>query len=110
MPPANRDLSVAVADDVTLEELGDRVRAALGDASRSVESVELLSQTPYTELPAAARDRLGIVPGQRNLLVRVVVRDLDRTLTDEDANVLRDRIYEAIHEGNVRTWASRRAC
>jgi phenylalanyl-tRNA synthetase alpha chain len=109
MPPAKRDLSVAVADDVTPEELGDRVRAALGDASSSVERVELLSETPYAELPDAARDRLGIAPGQKNLLLRVVVRDLDRTLTDEDANMLRDRIYEAIHEGNVWTWASGRS-
>jgi phenylalanyl-tRNA synthetase alpha chain len=109
MPPAKRDLSIAVADDVTPEELGDRVRVALGDASSSLESVEVLSQTSYAELPNAARRRLGIAPGQKNLLVRVVVRDLDRTLTDEDANVLRDRIYEAIHEGTVWTWASDRS-
>ena len=88
MPPAKRDLSIAVADDVTPEELGDRVRVALGDASSSLESVEVLSQTSYAELPNAARRRLGIAPG---------------------ANVLRDRIYEAIHEGTVWTWASDRS-
>jgi phenylalanyl-tRNA synthetase alpha chain len=109
MPPAKRDLSIAVADDLTPEELGDRVRVALGDASSSLESVDVLSQTSYAELPNAARRRLGIAPGQKNLLVRVVVRDLDRTLTDEDANVLRDRIYEAIHEGDVWMWASDRS-
>jgi phenylalanyl-tRNA synthetase alpha chain len=107
MPPAKRDLSVAVADDTTVEELGDRVRGALGNASSSVETVELLSETSYAELPASARDRLGISPGQKNLLIRIVVRDLERTLTDADANTIRDRIYEAIHEGSEWTWARR---
>jgi phenylalanyl-tRNA synthetase alpha chain len=106
MPAVKRDLSVAVDDDATTEELGDRVRAALGETSSSIESVEILSETPYAALPPAARARLGISPGQKNLLLRVVVRDLERTLTDEDANAIRDRIYEAIHEGSEWTWAS----
>jgi phenylalanyl-tRNA synthetase alpha chain len=57
-----------------------------------------------------SRRRLGIAwgisPGQKNLLVRVVLRDLERTLTDADANGLRDRIYAAIHEGSGWAWAS----
>jgi phenylalanyl-tRNA synthetase alpha chain len=106
MPPAKRDLSVATAADVTSEDLGDQVRAALADESSSVESVAVLSETPYEDLPPAARARLGISPGQKNVLVRIVVRDLQRTLTDDDANVLRDRIYAAIHEGTEWSWAS----
>jgi phenylalanyl-tRNA synthetase alpha chain len=106
MPPAKRDLSVATAADVTPEDLGDRVRAALADESSSVESVAVLSETAYEELPPAARARLGISPRQKNVLVRIVVRDLQRTLTDDDANVLRDRIYAAIHEGTEWSWAS----
>jgi len=34
-----------------------------------------------------------------NLLVRVVLRDLDETLTNHAANVLPDRIYGALHQG-----------
>ena len=33
-----------------------------------------------------------------NLLVRVVLRDLDKTLTNQAANALRDRIYRALHQ------------
>jgi phenylalanyl-tRNA synthetase alpha chain len=40
------------------------------------------------------------------VLVRLVLRDLDRTLTDEDANRLRDEVYAAIHDGDVYTWAA----
>jgi phenylalanyl-tRNA synthetase alpha chain len=40
-----------------------------------------------------------------NLLVRVVLRDLETTLTNEAANALRDRIYAAIHQGTEHQWA-----
>jgi phenylalanyl-tRNA synthetase alpha chain len=39
--------------------------------------------------------------------VRVVLRHLDRTLTDEEANRLRDRIYAASHQGIAHQWAAR---
>jgi len=35
----------------------------------------------------------GAKPGQKNLLVRVVLRDPGKTLTNETANALGDRIY-----------------
>jgi phenylalanyl-tRNA synthetase alpha chain len=105
MPPVTRDLSVAVAADEDTETLGDRVRDALGDDASSVEEVRVLSATPCDRLPAPAVRRLGARPGQKNLLVRVVLRDLERTLTDEAANALRDRIYLAIHEGTEYQWA-----
>jgi phenylalanyl-tRNA synthetase alpha chain len=60
----------------------------------------VLSRTPIDVLPEAARQRLGIRPGQVNLLIRMVLRALDRTMTDRDANRLRDRIYGAVHQGD----------
>jgi phenylalanyl-tRNA synthetase alpha chain len=35
----------------------------------------------------------------------VVLRDLEKTLTNEAANALRDRIYLAIHQGTEHQWA-----
>jgi hypothetical protein len=35
----------------------------------------------------------------------VVLRDLEKTLTNEAANSLRDRIYLAIHQGTEYQWA-----
>lgn len=120
MPPVTRDLSVAVAAGDLAEDLGDRVREALsgegeegmgkwaggeGDAA-CVESVEIVARTPGANLPARALDRLGARPEQDNLLVRVVLRGLDRTLTDREANVLRDRVYAAIHQGSVHQWST----
>ncbi len=105
MPPITRDLSVAVAEDEDEETLGDRVRDALGDEAPCVEEVRVLSVTGCDRLPASAASRLGARPGQKNLLVRVVLRDLEKTMTNEAANSLRDRIYLAIHQGTAYQWA-----
>jgi phenylalanyl-tRNA synthetase alpha chain len=101
MPPITRDLSITVAEDEDEDEetLGDRVRDALGAEAPCVEEVRVLSATAGDQLPAAAARRLGARPGQKNLLVRVVLRDLEKTLTNEAANSVRDRIYLAIHQG-----------
>jgi phenylalanyl-tRNA synthetase alpha chain len=107
MPPVTRDLSVAVAGDEDEETLGDRVREALGSDASCVEEVRVLSATAWDQLPAAAARRLGVRPGQKNLLVRVVLRDLEQTLTSQAANSLRDRIYLAIHQGTERQLAHR---
>jgi phenylalanyl-tRNA synthetase alpha chain len=105
MPPITRDLSIAVAEDEDEETLGDRVRDALGDEAPCVEEVRVLSVTGYDRLPASAARRLGARPGQKNLLVRVVLRDLEKTMTNEAANSVRDRIYLAIHQGTAYQWA-----
>jgi phenylalanyl-tRNA synthetase alpha chain len=106
-PAISRDISVAVPPDDDDETLGDRIRDALGPDADAVEDVRVLSATGADELPIAAIARLGLQPGQRNLLVRVTLRRLERTLTDADANVLRDRIYAAVHQGSNQQWAQR---
>ncbi len=105
MPAVTRDLSVAVPDDDDAETIGDRVRDALGDAARCVEEVRVLAATGYAQLPASAIARLGARPGQKNLLVRVVLRDLEKSLTSQAANALRDQIYQALHRGTEYQWA-----
>jgi phenylalanyl-tRNA synthetase alpha chain len=107
MPPVRRDLSIVTAAPDDTEAVGDRVRAALGDRAELVEAVEVLSATPHDALPAAAVARLGVAHGQWNLLVRVTLRALDRTLTHDECNELRDDIYAALHAGTVHHWASR---
>jgi phenylalanyl-tRNA synthetase alpha chain len=105
-PPIRRDLSVAVAADRTPEELGDGVREALGARADDVEAVEVLAETWAEALPAQARERLGLRPGQKNVLLRVVLRAVGRTLTDAEANRLRDEVYAALHEGTRHEWAA----
>lgn len=106
MPPVTRDLSVAVNATDDIELIGDRVRDALGEDALAVEEVAVLADTPYSQLPQAAIDRMGMAEGQRNLLVRVVLRHPDRTLTATEANEVRDVVYAAIHRGAAREWST----
>jgi phenylalanyl-tRNA synthetase alpha chain len=105
MPAIRRDLSVVVAADLDTDLLGDQVRDVLGEGARAVEEISVLSRTPYQDLPESARHRMGVRPGQVNMLVRVVLRDLDRTLTATEANQVRDQIYAGLHQGDVAEWA-----
>lgn len=107
MPPTKRDLSIAASDELTAEELGDRVRGALSEESlEAVEEVAVASETPAGELPPQAAARIGLQPGQKNVLISLVLRHPTRTLTAEEGNRIRDEVYAAVHQGNVHQWAS----
>ncbi|MFE6734110.1 hypothetical protein [Microbacterium sp. NPDC057650] len=101
LPAARRDISVVLDAEHDEETLGDRVRIALGDDADVVESVEVLTRTAHEQLPDAARFRLGTESGQVNLLLRIILRPIDRTLTSDEANTIRNTIYRAVHEGPV---------
>jgi phenylalanyl-tRNA synthetase alpha chain len=99
LPSVTRDLSVVVAGDTDDETIGDQVRAALGARLNDIESVAVIGRTPYRDLPSAARQRLGLDEEQDNAVVRLVLRPLDHTLTDRQANDIRNQVYRAIHRG-----------
>lgn len=99
LPSITRDLSVVVGADQDEETLGDQVREALGTQAEELESVAVLARTTAEELPEGAVRRLGLGAGQVNVLLRMVIRPLIRTLTDAEANLLRDQVYLAVHRG-----------
>lgn len=105
MPPVRRDLSLAMRTPPEPEELGDRIRGVLGLRAELLELVQIVSVTPHAQLPAAAVARIGLAPSQVNVLVRLTLRALERTLTHDECNALRDEVYAALHEGNVHQWA-----
>ena len=104
-PAMRRDLSLVVDAPLDAETLGDRVRELLGAESAMLEEVQVLDQTPVAALPAAAMTRMGARPGQTNVLVRLVIRDVARTLTAAEANALRNRVYAGLHQGERPEWA-----
>lgn len=109
MPAIRRDLSIVVPADTDAEVLGDRVRSALGLQSEDLETVELLALTPARDLPRQAQERLRIAPGQANALIRLTLRPLAGTMTDDQANHIRDDVYLALHEGPVRELITHQA-
>jgi phenylalanyl-tRNA synthetase alpha chain len=95
-----------VALDADAETLGDGVREALGERAAMVEAIEVVSETPYAALPPAAISRMGLGPEQKNVLLRITLRALDRTLTHAECNALRDAIYATLHRGARSEWAA----
>lgn len=101
MPAVRRDLSVLCSPDADEETLGDAAREALGKDADVLESLVIRARTPVEQLPASAVVRLQARPGQENLLLRLTLQALDRTMTDAEANALRDCVYLALHRGPV---------
>jgi phenylalanyl-tRNA synthetase alpha chain len=99
-PATYRDMSICVADP-DMELLGDRIRDALGERGGWVESVELIQASGYASVPEQARNRLGMSPGQQNLLIRVTLRSLDCSISKEEANLVYDLVYAKLHEGTA---------
>ena len=99
LPAARRDISVVIDASEDEETLGDVVRGALGEEADLLESVQLLSRTSYADLPPSAIERLGLGEKQDNALIRLMIRPLERTLTSNQANELRNRTYSAVHRG-----------
>src|SRR5690625_738247 len=97
LPPTHRDISVAVAPGHDDETLGDVIRSTLADDADLVEQVEIISRTDYADLPQAARARLEMSPDHENLLFRLTLRSVNRTLTSAEANALLDCIMAALH-------------
>lgn len=99
LPPVKRDMSYSVPKDYAEEDISEDIRNALGINVEILEEVLILSETSYEELPEIARQKLGIKPDQKNVLVRVVLRSLNITLTNEYANQLMDEVYSKINQG-----------
>lgn len=98
-PAIQRDMSYSVPQDYVEEDINEDIREALGSDEHILESVEVVSETASKDLPAKIQERLGIGKDQKNVLVRVTLRHLDRSLTNEEANQLYDRIYKKVNYG-----------
>ena len=99
-PAIQRDMSYSVPTGYVEEDINEDIREALGDKQNILESVEILSETAYKDLPLKIQERLGIASDQKNVLVRITLRHLERTLENKEANEIYDDIYEKINHGS----------
>ena len=100
MPPIKRDLSIAVDVSTGEEDICDAIIVALGEDARILEDVTIVSRTAYLDLPPQAIERIGMRECHINMLLRITLRSHERTLTQGEANLIRDRAYQAVHKGD----------
>ena len=99
LPSITRDISLAVSPGLSEEVLTEKMLLAAGDCSAWIEEMQVKGCWAERDLPAKAIERLGLLPGQENVLLRVVLRDCSRSITTREANALYERIQSALHEG-----------
>jgi phenylalanyl-tRNA synthetase alpha chain len=99
LPSIARDISLALTPGLSEEVLTERMLQAAGDCSDWIEEMQVKGRWQFTDLPKQAIERLGLLPGQENVLLRVVLRDCSRSITTAEANTLYSKIQSALHEG-----------
>ncbi|WP_416771991.1 hypothetical protein ACMGT0_07130 [Pseudomonas sp. RHF3.3-3] len=101
LPSVTRDISLAVTPGQSEEELTESMLQAAGVRSGWIEEMRLLGRWSHGQLPPQALDRLGMLEGQENVLLRIVLRDCARSITAQEANQLYNDIQHAMHEGKA---------
>ena len=98
-PPIARDMSYCVPENYTEEDICEEIKDALGKDAYLVEDVKIAARTKYKNLPQVAKDRLGALEGQDNVLVKITLRHPDKTLTRKEADELYDQAYPKLNKG-----------
>lgn len=99
MPANKKDISIAVNTEIKEEEIGDIINEKCSDYLDYIEEIKVLSETNYDDLPQVAIDRMGMNKNHKNILLRIVLRHLSKTITTEEAKKIRNVIYNCLHEG-----------
>lgn len=98
-PSVKRDISYSIPKGYVEEDINEDIREALGEKVNVLESVEVLSETAYEKLPVNIRERLGCDLSQKNVLIRITLRHLERSLTNQEVNQIYSDIYGKINYG-----------
>ena len=98
-PAIKRDLSYCVPSSYVEEDINEDIRQAMGKNVSILESVTVLSETQVTDLPETVKHKLGCLDNQKNILVRITLRHLSKTLTNDEANELYNTIYAKVNKG-----------
>lgn len=99
-PPIRQDISISIDQTVTEEDICEMIRDAMGSDIDVLEEVKIVSETAYDCLPPQAIERLGIKNGQKNILIRMIFRSHKRSLVHDEANIIRNRVYMIINQGD----------
>lgn len=101
LPPITRDMSYSVAGSSTEEDVCEDIRIAFGDNAYLLEEVVVVERTKHEDLHPIAVQKLGSTPDLDNVLVRIILRHPDITLTKAEANIMYTEAYPKLHKGNA---------
>lgn len=97
-PATKRVLSYSTSTDKTEEDVCEEIRDELGQESIYIEEIQY-TEILYEELPAKARENLGIHPDQKNIVVTLVFRSPEGSLQRAMVNDWMKRLYPILNKG-----------
>lgn len=100
-PPIARDMSYCVDKNDSEEDICEVIKNVFGEKADLLEEVKILERTAYENLQPIAKERLGAKEGQDNILVRIVLRHPDKTLTKKESADLYAMAYPKLHQGGT---------
>jgi len=100
-PALSRDMSYCVDKNDSEEDICEKIREVFGENADMLEEVKILERTSYENLHPVAKEKLGAKEGQDNVLVRIVLRHPDKTLTKAEAADLYTAAYPKLHQGTA---------
>lgn len=98
-PPIVRDLSIAVDDTVTVEEIGDIIRCSCPEIIDWLEEVSIKVEYTYDAVPKQAKERLGMLYGQKNVLLCIVMRHPTKSIEKKMSQEIMTNLYKVLHQG-----------
>jgi len=98
-PSISRDISYCVPKEYVEEDINEEIRNAIEKYSDSLESIAVLDEIKHEDLNNIAKERLGSNPKLKNILVRITLRHLSKTLTKDEANQIYKLIYLKVNYG-----------
>jgi phenylalanyl-tRNA synthetase alpha chain len=104
-PAISRDMSYCVSKNDTEEDICENIRNVFGVNSDLLEEVQVLERTPFSKLLEQVKERLGAEEGQDNVLVRIILRHPDKTLTKKEAGELYGEAYPKLHQGHTKGYS-----
>lgn len=99
LPSITRDISLAITAGQSEELLTEKMLVAAGEHAGWIEAMQIKGRWNAADLPTQAIERLGLLDGQENVLLRIVLRDCSQSITAAQANALYGTIQAALHEG-----------
>lgn len=103
-PAIARDMSYCVDKNSSEEDICEAIKNAFGEKSDLLEQVEILERTPFHKLNPIAVERLGTKEDQDNVLVRIILRHPDKTLTKKESADLYSMAYPKLHQGAAKGY------
>lgn len=98
-PATKRVLSYSTSVDKTEEDVCEEIRDELGPESVYIEEIQY-SEIPYEQLPAKAKENLGIRPDQKNVVATLIFRSPEGSLHRTMVNGWMQRLYPTLNKGD----------